>query len=187
LLKTVGFETEEAFDGEHAIEMAKSWKPDLIFMDIIMPKMSGDIATDKIKESEWGKHIKIIAISASALDEEKELVMNHGFEYFIPKPFEVNELFMVIGKVLGLEFVYDKETDDVEMASVYEKISEKQEEKKGEVLKQIKKNIIVGDIDAIVETCSELERYDDSLARKIKDLAQNFELGLIDQLLQKEL
>ena len=70
LLKAVGFETNIAADGLEAVKKFEDWKPDLILMDLRMPVLDGYEATRMIKFSERGKNTPIIALTASAFEEE---------------------------------------------------------------------------------------------------------------------
>ena len=70
LLKLVGFETNEAANGEVAIEKFESWNPHLILMDMRMPVMDGYEATRRIKSTEKGRKTPIIALTASTFEDE---------------------------------------------------------------------------------------------------------------------
>ena len=71
-LKRKGFDIVIAVDGEQGVEMATSEKPDLILMDLSLPKMDGWTATTHIKGNEQLKSIPIIALSAHAMEEHKK-------------------------------------------------------------------------------------------------------------------
>ncbi len=74
LLRLVGFETEEAINGEEAIIKFEQYNPDLILMDLRMPVMDGYEATKRIKATEKGKDIPIIALTASAFEGKESLL-----------------------------------------------------------------------------------------------------------------
>ena len=81
-----------------------SWRkkhmPDLILMDIELPGMSGVDAYDKIKKIPALKNVPVIALTASAMEEERETILAHGFDAFVAKPIVAAEFFKVIGEVL---------------------------------------------------------------------------------------
>jgi len=110
-LHPIGFCCEKAKNGIEAVAKTKTWSPDLILMDIVMPKMGGIEAT-RIIRSEYGTAgPKIIAISASALEEEKNHILQCGTDGFLPKPFSEPQLLQMIKESLHLEYVYASDID----------------------------------------------------------------------------
>jgi len=105
-LRPMGFECQSAYNGLEAIEQCNLWKPDLILMDVVMPKMNGVEATRRIKSAPSTQHIKIIAISASAMEEEKHEILQHGADGFLPKPFSEVQLLQSIKNELNVEYIY---------------------------------------------------------------------------------
>ena len=77
-LKRKGFDIVIAVDGEQGVEMATSEKPDLILMDLSLPKMDGWTATKHIKGNDQLKSIPIIALSAHAMEEHKKRALESG-------------------------------------------------------------------------------------------------------------
>ncbi len=105
LLKLVGFEVNQAVNGKDAITKFESWNPHLILMDIRMPVMDGYEATRRIKATEKGKYIPIIALTASTFEGETEKMRLLKMQGFLRKPFRENELYNAIGKALGITYV----------------------------------------------------------------------------------
>ncbi|MHB8712576.1 MAG: response regulator [Trichloromonadaceae bacterium] len=106
LLGLVGFATLEAANGKEAIALFQIEMPDLVLMDMRMPVMDGYEATRRLKATAAGKTTPIIAVSASALIEERENILASGADEFICKPFREHELFAAIGKQLGIAYRY---------------------------------------------------------------------------------
>jgi CheY-like chemotaxis protein len=107
LLRSIGFEVREADRGEVAIHLWREWKPPLILMDFQMPGMNGLEATRRIKAEANGKPPVIIALTASALDGQREAVMGGGvFDDFLSKPCREGELLERIRAHLNLEYRY---------------------------------------------------------------------------------
>src|SRR4030042_2690781 len=73
LLKISGYKTIQASDGQQGVELAKSAKPDLILMDIMMPKKDGYAACHDIKADQTTKHIPIVMLTAVGFDLNKML------------------------------------------------------------------------------------------------------------------
>lgn len=116
LLSMVGFEVQEAVNGQEAFTMWESWQPDLILMDMQMPVMNGYEATQKIKAHPLGKTTAIIALTASAFEEERTEILSAGCDDFVRKPFQQNILFSKIEKFLQVGYLY-KENDFLNMAN----------------------------------------------------------------------
>jgi CheY-like chemotaxis protein len=90
-------------------------------MDIRMPVMDGLEATQRIKRTEAGKSTVIAALTAHAMEEEREKVLAAGCDDFVRKPFREHEIFGVMGKHLGLRFEYE---DNREKAVAIEPVVE---------------------------------------------------------------
>lgn len=91
VLRNKGFETVEAVDGEEAIEKAVSEKPDLILLDISLPKLNGYEVAKRLKSMEEFKEIPIVAFTAHAMKGDREKVIVAGFEGYISKPINIRE------------------------------------------------------------------------------------------------
>lgn len=85
-LQRLGYEILVATNGKEALETAAQQKPDLIFMDLKMPVMDGWEATRALRETDWGKDLPVIAVTAHALDEERKKAFSAGCNGFIAKP-----------------------------------------------------------------------------------------------------
>jgi CheY-like chemotaxis protein len=91
----------EATNGEEAVEIAKGQKPDLILMDLIMPKMDGYAACSQIKADEATKGIPVVILTAVGHELNKKYATEMGAEGYITKPFNVQELLDVITPLLA--------------------------------------------------------------------------------------
>ena len=100
-LKRKGFEIVIAVDGEQGVEMASSEKPDLILMDLSLPKMDGWTATKHIKGNDDLKSIPIIALSAHAMEEHKKRALESGCNDYDTKPVDIERLLSKISNQLG--------------------------------------------------------------------------------------
>jgi signal transduction histidine kinase/DNA-binding response OmpR family regulator len=106
LLTPIGFEVQEASNGQDAIAQWETWKPHLIWMDMRMPVMNGYETTQYIKSHLQGQATIIIALTASTLEEERAVVLSAGCEDFVRKPFLENEIFDKMAQHLGVRYVY---------------------------------------------------------------------------------
>ena len=107
LLKSLNIDLEFAHDGVEAVDKFKSYAPDLIFMDISMPRMDGTEATQKIREIEESTkgHVPIVALTALANDGDEEHILSHGLDRYLTKPLRKKEIFKVIAEVYTGETV----------------------------------------------------------------------------------
>jgi two-component system cell cycle response regulator DivK len=92
ILKTRGYQTIEAVDGEEALEKAVAERPDLILMDRSLPKIDGYEVTRRLKDQEEFKDIPIVALTAHAMRGDREKALEAGCEGYISKPINVREL-----------------------------------------------------------------------------------------------
>jgi signal transduction histidine kinase/CheY-like chemotaxis protein len=104
MLKSMGFETIEAANGQQACEMALTHQPDVIWMDIRMPVMDGLEATRRIRELNPKGTMKIIAVSAHVFSEERTKILTAGCDDFLSKPFSQNDIANMLKKHLAYEF-----------------------------------------------------------------------------------
>ena len=91
-LRGAGYEVVTATNGEEGVAAAEKELPDLILMDIIMPKMNGLDAVKKIREIEATSSIPIIMLTTRSEEDNVELAFKNGANDFITKPFESREL-----------------------------------------------------------------------------------------------
>ncbi len=135
VLRPLGFETQEAANGEEAIALWQTWRPHLIFMDMQMPVMDGDEATQKIRQAiaaetqvsdpeHLGPHLPdsstpelpsrgpdpiIIALTASAFETDRDRSLTSGCNDFMGKPFRREILLEKIAQHLGVNYRYANE------------------------------------------------------------------------------
>ncbi len=113
LLTSVGFSVQQASNGREATELWQAWQPHLIWMDLRMPIMNGYEATKRIRQTEseldkQGVSTKIIALTASAFKEERDITLASGFDDFVIKPFEESVIWSKMSQHLGVELIYQQ-------------------------------------------------------------------------------
>ena len=99
-LEFLGYAVMVAENGKEAIEMAASNLPDLIVMDILLPKVSGLEAASKIRSNPKTKSIPILAATALAMPGDREKCLEGGCDAYIAKPFTPKQLAAAIEKLL---------------------------------------------------------------------------------------
>ena len=123
MLTSLGFAVQEAENGVQAVEMWSSWEPHLIWMDMRMPVMDGYEATKQIKAHLKGQATVIIALTASAFDEERSVILSAGCDDFVAKPFREQVILEKMAKYLGVRYVYDREASLSSDAAVSAEVS----------------------------------------------------------------
>ncbi len=98
-LEAAGYDVLKAYDGQEGLDKAKAEKPDLILLDIMMPKMDGYKVCGLLKKDSRFQKIPIILFSAKAQKEDEELAKEVGADLYITKPFEASVL---LSKIQGL-------------------------------------------------------------------------------------
>ncbi|MEM7738752.1 MAG: response regulator, partial [Deinococcota bacterium] len=109
LLSQVGFDVQEAENGQVALELWRAWSPDLIWMDIRMPVLDGTRAMQYIKDeaTQQNKRVRIIALTASVFQEDEADILAAGFDGFVRKPFREQQIFDVMAEHLNVQYSYD--------------------------------------------------------------------------------
>ncbi len=100
LLQVSGYKTIEATGGEQGVELAKSKKPDLVLMDILMPKVDGYTACREIKMDKATRAIPVVMLTSLDYELNKELGRDMGANGYMTKPIDRQELLDVISRFL---------------------------------------------------------------------------------------
>ena len=103
ILRIGNYGAIEAMDAETGIQMARRHKPDLILMDVHLPKMDGLSATRLIKSDEDLKQIPIVALTALAMPEDLGKALEAGCDDYVTKPFRIKDLLKTIDQLLGFK------------------------------------------------------------------------------------
>lgn len=101
ILTSAGYKVLKAYNGQKGYEMAKTWKPDLILMDIEMPEMTGIEATRLIKSEASICQIPLIIFTSLGAEEDIRLAQEVGADGFLNKPVSKDELLNTIQKLLN--------------------------------------------------------------------------------------
>ncbi len=99
-LQAAGYEVVPAYDGQDGLEKARSLKPNLIILDLMLPKMDGYKVCRLLKFDEKHKSIPIIMFTARAQDSDRQMGMDVGADAYITKPFESQALLEKIKELI---------------------------------------------------------------------------------------
>jgi CheY-like chemotaxis protein len=103
LLECYGYEISEAMDAEQALEAIRQKTPDLILMDIGLPGIDGLALTRRLKADDATKHIRIIALTASAMKGDERRALDAGCDGYISKPIDTRGLPDQVAQCLRIE------------------------------------------------------------------------------------
>src|ERR1044071_570700 len=100
-LKPRGYEIVTADDAERGLALLPAERPDLILMDVGLPGMDGWTATRQLKSDPASRQIPVIALTAHAMEGDREKAMQAGCDDYETKPIDFNRLFEKIERLLG--------------------------------------------------------------------------------------
>ena len=101
LMKKEGYEVHTVDDGERAVQAAKELRPDLILLDIMMPKMDGYEVCQRIRSDALLKDVSIIMLTAKGREVEREKGLALGADHYITKPFSTRQVVMKVKEILA--------------------------------------------------------------------------------------
>ena len=102
-LRPHGYTLLQATDGEEALQIAVRDKPDLIIIDIQLPKVSGLEVTNRLRQIPDFNHLPILAVTAYAMGEDKKKAIEAGCDAYLSKPINTRELPRVVAEMLSAE------------------------------------------------------------------------------------
>lgn len=177
LLLSMGFEVQEASNGQEAIAIWDSWEPHLIWMDMRMPVMDGYEAARQIKSTLKGQATVIVALTASAFEEDRHLVLSAGCDDFMRKPFKEEDLWEKMAQHLGIAYIYAENAPDLPAqlpsasdADMIEQLAQLSEEWR----EQLYQASLECSDDQILTLIAEIPPELSILKEKLQQLAENF-------------
>ncbi|MEB3278435.1 MAG: ATP-binding protein [Lyngbya sp.] len=184
LLNPFGFELQEASNGKEAIEIWQHWEPHLIWMDMRMPVMDGYQATQQIKTTTKGQATAIIAITASALEEDKNIILDAGCDDFVHKPFQDAIIFKMLEKHLGVRYLYEKSCWSAKEKVSYTLDAESLKVMPGDWVEELYQASIDLDDESVLTLITQIPENHASLAGALTDCVKNFRLDKIIDLIE---
>jgi signal transduction histidine kinase/CheY-like chemotaxis protein len=189
LLTAIGFGVREAENGQQAVVVWESWEPHLIFMDMRMPVMNGYEATQKIRATLKGQAAVIVALTASAFEKDRKIVLGAGCDDFIRKPFQERELLNTIAAHLGVKYLYEDKTTPWESSHLNcrqlinsTEFSQQMATMSEEWIKQLCHAAAQCSDLLILELIEQIPTESDVLSRALTELVDNFRFDRILEL-----
>lgn len=189
LLHPMGFELRTASNGKQAIDIWQNWNPHLILMDMRMPVMDGYEATRHIKSTAKGQATVIIALTASAFEEDRQLILSEGCDDFVSKPFRESEIFDKLHQHLGVNFIYHEQdklpstSRGKEEEAGIELPSTAWDTVPSPLISQFRQAIVRADFNAITTLMTEINAQAPELAETLNELMYNFEYDKLLELI----
>jgi len=182
-LHKAGFEIREAENGEEAIELFKQWQPHLIWMDMRMPVMDGYEATAKIRLLPGGDKVKIVAITASAFDEQRQDIHAAGCDEVVLKPFLDHEIFEAMTQQLDMKYLYKDMGEEALPEPAIKLTADMLTELPPDLIQGLRDSILTLDSEAIFAVIERIEPLAPDTAKGLRILMDHSQTGLIRDLL----
>jgi two-component system, chemotaxis family, CheB/CheR fusion protein len=99
LLNLAGYETHAAKDGLEATEAAATFRPDVILLDIGLPKLNGYEVARKIREQPWGRDMVLVALTGWGQEEDRRRSQEAGFNHHLTKPVDPDTLSKLLARI----------------------------------------------------------------------------------------
>ena len=187
LLASIGFSVQIADNGEAGIRNWEAWDPELILMDVHMPVMDGLEAIRRIKTDPRGKETVIVALTASAMDDDRKTAYQSGADDFLSKPCRESELLEKIGRHLNIQYEYEKMSQDHEdwpLVGVETLGVERLGLLPLEMLNQLGNATLGGDKKSLDHLILEISKtLDVGVAQALQELANNYDYDALTKLL----
>ena len=190
ILEPLGFEMRDAFNGEEAIEQFEIWQPDLIWMDMRMPVIDGLEATRRIRASKNGNAVRIVALTAHALEDERLLILEAGCDDVVRKPYRESELLYALTTHLGVCFTYEDNTT-TSPTNNQEITTEQLQQLLVSLFEQLHEVLVLLDEERCVKMAGVISDINPDLGGRIRDMVEQFQykklLSLLEQIVTKNL
>ncbi len=97
LLRMFGNEVQTVHDGEEALNIAERYRPDVLLLDLGLPRMNGHEVCRLLRLQPWAKTMTIVAVTGWGQDEDRRRTRDAGFDFHLVKPLDHAELMEIIG------------------------------------------------------------------------------------------
>ncbi|WP_018653320.1 response regulator transcription factor [Actinomadura flavalba] len=101
-LQLEGFEVETAVDGQDCLDRVLDVRPDVITLDVMMPRLDGWVTAGRLREGEGTAHIRVVMITARAQEHDIRRGHEIGVDAYVTKPFDPNQLIQTVRKLAAV-------------------------------------------------------------------------------------
>jgi signal transduction histidine kinase/DNA-binding response OmpR family regulator len=185
LLQPLSFALQTAINGKEALEIWQKWQPHLIWLDMRMPIMDGYETVKQIKSTIEGNATAVIALTASVLEEERQIILQAGCDDYVRKPFSESIIFEMIEKHLGVNFIYEdniKENNHQQQKRI--KLNSESIQKMPFIWRQeLKQAALILDDRKMLLLVNQIANDNPEIAQELQSLIDNFDTEKIISLL----
>ncbi|MCC7261717.1 MAG: response regulator [Candidatus Latescibacteria bacterium] len=179
MLRAIGLEVETVENGRLAVEQVRVVRPDIVFMDIQMWVMDGVEAMRQIRAARGPESPKLVAVTASVLDHERQTYLKAGFDDFIAKPVREEAVYECLARLLQVQFEYEAREDAALDFSGLRLPAE--------LLARLRQAAEAGEVTELEEYLDEVGQRGEAgqlLAERLRILSRNIDLKAILDLLE---
>lgn len=188
LLERVGFEVLEAQNGEEGIAQFKQHTPDFVWMDLRMPVMDGYEATRRIRKLPEGLYTPIVALTASAFQEEGPKILEAGCNAFIHKPYREFDIFNAMSQHMNVVFLREETQKQTEQQEQAVRLDTKALQSVPNGLKRtLYKALTELDMQQIEETVQVIAADSPEIAQAVRRMVDGYEYDRLDAMLINDL
>lgn len=190
LLEPLGFEVQEAINGQEAVDVWLKWQPHMIWMDVRMPVMNGYEATEQIKSHPQTQRTSIVALTASTFELERSHFQSAGCDDFVGKPFTESVIFDKIAQHLGVRYVYESPTksstksDDIGNQNV-KLTANSLQVMPSKWLTQLEQAAVKLDKNLLIELLEQIPEQHSFIAQALQNKINNFDFDEIIDLVRR--
>jgi len=185
MLGHVGFKVREVVNGQDAVEAFHAWHPHLICMDMRMPVMDGYAATEAIRKTDGGDRVKILAVTASVFEEQRDKILEVGCDEFLRKPVRESEFFAAIGRLLQLEYVYSEQIAGPERQETPVLTVEMLSDLPDKLRAELRQRTLALDRTALADLIEGINAHAPDTAKGLQMLVDGFQIGRIREMMGK--
>jgi signal transduction histidine kinase/DNA-binding NarL/FixJ family response regulator len=182
LLGSVGFDVAEAASGREALERCEAWRPALVLTDLGLEDLHGFDLLGEIRSRKASPACKVVALTSSAFESDRETVLAAGFDGFVAKPYWEDAIFGEMAAQLGVRYVYEdggRETCD---ASALERLAAL-----GPGLRtELRRAVSEGDPAAAAAAVDRIAEHDADVAAVLHALLRAYRFDDLQRLLEAE-
>jgi PAS domain S-box-containing protein len=177
LMSGIGLEVRVAANGEECVVLYSEWRPHLIWMDRRMPVMDGITATQRIRQLPGGGEVKIVAVTASAFQEQRQELLDAGMDEFVRKPYRIHEIYDCLAQQLDVKYIYRSSAPAAEPPAALTAVE--LATLPASLRADIKAALESLDDDLTAAAIDKVRDHDAQLASTLARLAENFEYPAI--------
>ena len=183
----MGFETRQAVDGEEAVALCEESAPDIVLMDIQMPKVDGYEATRRIKALSTEMNVPVIGLSAGVFEADRNKALSCGMDAFVSKPFKTQDLLHTIAEFLELRYLYEEPSNPTFSAGMEPAFQAAELEKIPiELVHQLCASAGSADYYELMKWIDKLEPFSSPLAGLLRDLARRYNYETCIEVLERK-